>query len=97
MRSSFSREFTRFMEQSRCKYWIRSTRSLTKVTQQLPRRFGSFASVWPDQGLPVYPCERTFSGQAGMSQRCQQATSARALLWTILSEDVPLQGAFRWR
>lgn len=25
------------MEQSRCKYWIRSTRSLTKVTQRAPR------------------------------------------------------------
>jgi hypothetical protein len=33
MRSSFSREFTKFMEQSRCKYWIRSSRSLTNVTQ----------------------------------------------------------------
>ena len=29
-------EFTRFMEQSRCKYWIRSTHSLTKVTQRSP-------------------------------------------------------------
>jgi len=35
------------MDQSRCKYWIRSNRSLTNVTQQLPkaalgrsRRFG---------------------------------------------------------
>ena len=86
MRSSSSREFTRFMDQSRCKYWVRSTRSLTKVTQQITQTaFGRSRRVWPDQGLPVYPCERTCSGQAGMSPRCQLSSLTCDLLisrWT---------------
>ncbi len=42
MRSSFSREFTKFMDQSRCKYRLRSKGSLTNVTQPPPGFSGAF-------------------------------------------------------
>jgi len=48
-------------------------------------RVANIGSVWPDKGLPVYPRERAFSGQAGMSPRCQLSSLTCDLLigqWT---------------
>jgi len=67
------------MDQSRCKYWIRPPRSLTNVTQQFPKAaLGRSRWFWLDQGLRVYPGERTISGWGAHVSKMPEADARHA-------------------